>query len=77
MAARVLTSGHPPETRTKSVNVWSLARAPETYFLVSISLFFSFLFLCFSVFLLACKIPQADIRGEKIFFIKDGSDWVA
>ena len=29
-AAGVLTSGHPPETRTKSVNVWSLARAPET-----------------------------------------------
>ena len=29
-AARVLTSGHPPETRTKSFNVWSLTRAPET-----------------------------------------------
>ena len=31
-AARVLTSGHPPETRTKSIHVWSLARAPEQSF---------------------------------------------
>ena len=28
-AARVLTSGHPPETIIRGVNIWSLARAPE------------------------------------------------